>query len=145
MNLKRRLLPIAIALSMVAILFISWTPNWESAKWLRSEKPYVTFQFNVDDKAPSPVKNLALDISNRLDVRHEWHRVESGAEWHVAFNFKMQEGSVQIDTTLRQQQEVVDHIIVRGGTDVTNALAGRMVDLLTERIKKHPAIINNLQ
>lgn len=138
MNLKRRLLPIAIALSMVAILFISWTPNWESAKWLRSEKPYVTFQFHMDDNASSTVKNLALDISNRLDVRHEWHRVESGAEWQVALNFKVQDGSVQIDTTMRQQQEIVDHIIVRGGTDVTNELAGRMVELLTDRIKKTP-------
>ena len=68
MDLKRRLLPIAIALAMVAVVFVSWTPNWESPTWLRSEKPYVAFHFDVEDDATQSVQNLAFDISNRLDV-----------------------------------------------------------------------------
>jgi len=137
MDLKRRLLPIAIALAMVAVLFISWTPNWESPTWLRSEKPYVAFHFDVQDDAAQSVNNLAFDISNRLDVRHEWHRVEdSAAEWQVNLVFQEQESAVQIDATVRRQEEIADHIVVRGEKAVANELADRIVALLSSRIEK---------
>ncbi|MDV6315853.1 signaling protein [Idiomarina sp. HP20-50] len=137
MDLKRRLLPIGIALAMIAVLFVSWTPNWESATWLRSEKPYVAFHFELPDDAGKSVENLAFDISNRLEVRHEWHRVEdSAAEWQVTLLFQEQENAVQIDATVKRQEELVDHIIVRGEKAVANELAGRIVDLLSTRIEK---------
>lgn len=137
MNLKRRLLPIGIALAMIAVLFVSWTPNWESATWLRSEKPYVSFHFELPEDAGESVKNLAFDISNRLDVRHEWHRVESsGAEWQVTLQFYEQQSAVQIDATVKRQEKRVDHIIVRGEKAVANELADRIVALLSSRIEK---------
>ncbi len=137
MDLKRRLLPIAIALAMVAVLFVSWTPNWESPTWLRSEKPYVAFHFDVEDDATQSVQNLAFDISNRLDVRHEWHRVEdSNAEWQVTLVFAEQQDAVQIDATARRQGKIVDHIVVRGEKAVANELADRIVALLSSRIEK---------
>lgn len=137
MDLKRRLLPIAIALAMVAVLFVSWTPNWESPTWLRSEKPYVSFHFELQDDADKSVQDLAFDISNRLDVRHEWHRVEdNGAEWQVTLLFQEQQNAVQIDTTVRRQEKIVDHIVVRGERAVANELADRVVALLSSRIEK---------
>lgn len=137
MDLKRRLLPIAIALAMVAVLFVSWTPNWESPTWLRSEKPYVAFQFELESDAAKSVENMAFDISNRLDVRHEWHRVEdSAAEWQVTLVFQEQQSAVQIDATVRRQEKVVDHIVVRGEKAVANELADRIVALLSSRIEK---------
>ena len=137
MDLKRRLLPIGIALAMVAVLFVSWTPNWESPTWLRSEKPYVAFQFELESDAAKSVENMAFDISNRLDVRHEWHRVEDGAaEWQVTLVFQQQQDAVQIDATVRRQETIVDHIVVRGETAVANELADRVVALLSSRIEK---------
>ncbi|MCK7459304.1 signaling protein [Idiomarina aminovorans] len=137
MDLKRRLLPIAIALAVIAILFISWTPNWESSTWLRSEKPYVAFRFELESNAAKSVENMAFDISNRLDVRHEWHRVEDGAaQWQVTLVFKEQQNRVQIDATVRRREKIVDHIVVRGETAVANELADRVVALLSSRIEK---------
>ena len=137
MDLKRRLLPIAIALAMIAVLFVSWTPNWESPTWLRSEKPYATFHFDVEDDATQSVQNLAFDISNRLDVRHEWQRVEdSNAEWQVTLVFAEQQDTVQIDATARRKGKIVDHIVVRGEKAVANELADRIVALLSSRIEK---------
>ena len=137
MDLKRRLLPIAIALAMIAVLFLSWTPNWESPTWLRSEKPYVAFHFELKDNATQAVQNLAFDISNRLDVRHEWHRVEDdNAEWQVTLVFDEQKNAVQIDSTARRQGEIFDHIVVRGEKAVANELADRVVALLSSRIEK---------
>ena len=137
MDLKRRLLPIAIALGMVAVLFVSWTPNWESPTWLRSEKPYVAFHFELQDDAEKSVENLAFDISNRLEVRHEWHRVEdNNAEWQVNLAFQNQQDAIQIDATVRRQEKIVDHIVVRGESAVANELADRIVALLSSRIEK---------
>lgn len=137
MDLKRRLLPIGIALALVAVLFVSWTPNWESPTWLRSEKPYVAFHFDLEDDAAQSVQNLAFDISNRLDVRHEWHRVEdNSAEWQVTLVFAEQQGAVHIEATVRRQEAIVDHIVVRGEKSVANELADRIVALLSSRIEK---------
>ncbi len=83
------------------------------------------------------MENLAFDISNRLEVRHEWHRVEdNNAEWQVNLAFQNQQDAIQIDATVRRQEKIVDHIVVRGESAVANELADRIVALLSSRIEK---------
>lgn len=137
MDLKRKLLPVAIALAMVTVLFISWTPNWDSPEWLRSTKPFVSFTFDLASVDSRAADELVVDIKNRLQVRHEWHVVgEEESQWQVQTKVTEDGSNVQLDASIYKQGKPVDHIIVRGEKAVANELAGRLVSLLSSRIEK---------
>ena len=136
MDLKRRLLPIAIALVLVAMVFISWTPNWESGDFIRSTKPYVNFQYQLEPSQTTLLNDVAEDIDNRVAIRHEWHKVSAReAQYDVLITLLESDGTVQIDATLNRNDKRFDHIVVRGQSEVKNELVGRLVDLLTDRIE----------
>ena len=136
MDLKRRLLPIAIALVLIAMVFISWTPNWESGEFIRSTKPYVNFEYQFDTTETRTLSEVAEDIDNRLEVRHEWHKVGAReAQYDVVIALVERDGAIQIDATLHRNDKRFDHIVVRGQSEVKNELVGRLVDLLTDRIE----------
>lgn len=136
MDLKRRLLPIAVALILIAMVFISWTPNWESGDFIRSTKPYVNFQYQFQPNQTRTLSEVAEDLDNRLDVRHEWHKVGvREAQYDVLITLIERDGAVQIDATLNRNDKRFDHIVVRGQREVKNELVSRLVDLLTDRIE----------
>lgn len=144
MDLKRRLLPIVIALALVGMLFVSWTPNWEAGQFIRSTKPYVHFSYRFDPAETSLLTQVAEDLENRLNVRHEWHKVGAReAQYDVVVTLQQNAETVQLDATLLRNDERIDHIIVRGQAEVKHELAGRLVALLTDRIqaadKQQPA------
>ncbi|ASG65248.1 signaling protein [Idiomarina piscisalsi] len=137
MDLKRKLIPVGIALAMVAVLFISWTPNWDSPEWMRSTKPFVSFDFNLDRADSRAAKELVIDIKNRLQVRHEWHVVkEKESQWQVQTTVTEDATHVQLDASVLKEGKPVDHLIVRGEKAVANELADRLVSLLSSRIEK---------
>lgn len=137
MDLKRKLIPVGIALAMVAVLFISWTPNWDSPEWMRSTKPFVSFDFNLDNADSRAAKELVIDIKNRLQVRHEWHVVkEKESQWQVQTTVTEDAASVQLDASVFKEGKPVEHLIVRGEKAVANELADRLVSLLSSRIEK---------
>ena len=136
MDLKRRLLPIAIALVLIAMVFISWTPNWESGDFIRSTKPYVHFEYQFQPAKTQLLADVTEDVDNRLDVRHEWHKVgEQEAQYDVVVVLLQEQQTVQLDATLYRNDERFDHIVVRGQTEVKHELSGRLVALLTDRIE----------
>lgn len=138
MDLKRRLLPIAIALALIAMLFISWTPNWESGQFIRSTKPYVHFSYQFEPSNTQVLQAVAEDIDNRLTARHEWHKVGAReAQYDVTVTLLQATESVQLDATLYFNDQRFDHIVVRGQREVKHELAARMVSLLTDRIERH--------
>lgn len=137
MNLKRKFVPVGIALAMIAVLFISWTPNWDSPEWTRSTKPFVAFSFDLKNAKSRASEELVIDIRNRLQVRHEWHVVEkTESQWLVNTTVTETDASVQLDASVFKEGSPVDHLIVRGEKEVANELAGRLVSLLSSRIEK---------
>ncbi len=140
MDLKRRLFPIGIALFLIAMLFVSWTPNWESGEFLRSTKPYVSFDYQFEPSPTQLLRDVAEDVDNRLDVRHEWHKVsEREAQYDVVIQLIESGSAVQLDATLYRNDERFEHIVVRGESEVRNELADRLVRLLTDRIESDHA------
>lgn len=136
MNLKRRLLPITIALVLTGMLFVSWTPNWDSAQFIRSTKPFVHFSYHFDPAETSLLMQVAEDLENRLSVRHEWHKVSAReAQYDVVLTLQQRADTVQLEATLSRNDERIDHMIVRGQTSVKHELTGRLVTLLTDRIQ----------
>jgi hypothetical protein len=136
-ELKRKLIPVGIALAMIAVLFISWTPNWDSPEWMRSTKPFVSFSFNVEQADSRAAEELVIDIKNRLKVRHEWHVVKAKeSQWQVQTKVTEDDTSIQLDASVFKEGSAVDHLIVRGEKAVANELADRLVSLLSSRIEK---------
>ena len=67
MPISRRLLPIIIALALIGLLFLSWTPNWNESTFVRSTKPYVSISY--ESKTDEAIVNQVLeDLQNRCDV-----------------------------------------------------------------------------
>ncbi|WP_404399816.1 signaling protein [Idiomarina seosinensis] len=136
MQLKQRLLPIGIALLLVAMLFISWTPNWESAEFLRSTKPYVAFDYQLEPAGNGVLQDVVEDIDNRLEVRHEWHKVsDSEAQYRVSLLLQKNDQNIQLEASINKSGKSVDHIIVRGDAEVKHELSERLVKLLSDRIE----------
>lgn len=134
MDLKRKLFPIAVALVLIALLFVSWVPNWENNTFLRSTKPYVSVTYERDDVAV--LNQVAEDLENRLEVRHEWHKVAADeAQYQITINIRQQDSVIALTAHIRQQQKSLDQIVVRGESAVKHELTGRLVTLLTDRIQ----------
>lgn len=146
MDLKRRLFPIAIALALVAMVFISWTPNWESAEFLRSTKPYVAFDYRFESEQTQVLQDVADDINNRLDVRHEWHNVGADeAQYDVLIQLQQTEQSIQLEASINKNDKAFDHVIVRGQAEVKHELSERLVKLLTDSIETEHQAENSSQ
>lgn len=136
MDLKRRLFPIGIALLLLVMLFISWTPNWESSEFKRSTKPYVAFDYQLKPADSVVLKEVLEDMNNRLEVRHEWHKVSaSEAQYDVTVELQQTEQKIQLAASVNKNDKAFDHMIVRGDAEVKHELTARLVKLLSDRIE----------
>ncbi|MEC7642732.1 signaling protein [Idiomarina sp.] len=134
MPISRRLLPIIIALALIGLLFLSWTPNWNETTFVRSTKPYVSI--NYESKTDETVVNQVVeDLRNRFDVRHEWH-IESleNAEYAIRIEVAKVDDSLTLQADISQSGSPLDRVLVRGPEGVKTELAGRLVSLVTDEV-----------
>ena len=134
MPISRRLLPIIIALALIGLLFLSWTPNWNESTFVRSTKPYVSISY--ESKTDEAIVNQVLeDLQNRFDVRHEWH-IESAknAEYAIRVEVDKQDDFLTLQADIVRSETPLDRVMVRGPEGVKTELAGRLVSLVPDEV-----------
>ncbi len=134
MPVSRRLLPIVIALALIGLLFLSWTPNWNDDTFVRSTKPYVSIDYQSATDAPV-INQVIEDLQNRFDVRHEWH-IESAqnAEYAIRVEVSQADDFLALQADISQSGSPLDRVMVRGPVGVKTELAGRLVSLVTDEV-----------
>ena len=141
MAIKRSWKPLLIAALVIVMLALAWLPTGSLDPEQRSNKPFLYITYVVDGRNLGQLEDVALDIRQRIEQRHEW-RLSSAPEdraWQLTVtvtgdNMLVLTGALEAPN-LASYQTTQQRFKVQGPSDTYGALPEQFVKILIQLVE----------
>lgn len=145
MATRRSWKPLLIAALVIVMLALAWLPTGELDPEQRSNKPFLHVSYSIDtagdDSAKGQLDDVAFDIQQRIEQRHEWRISETpeARAWQLSVQV-VNNGMLVLQGELEapassSTQGSLQRFKVQGPTDSYAALPEQYVKILIQLVE----------
>ncbi len=137
-----RMRPVILSLIVMVLLALAWLPTGEFLPGDRTNKPQLFVSYEVPT-AVANLEDIAFDVRQRIEQRHEWRLVESVENYAWQLHVEVtQDRQIVIAGRLVAPQQATDsaqqnvqHFKIQGPSDAVGALPAQFVKVLIDLIE----------